>query len=440
MEEIKPHIEIRSPEVQEILGRTPHWMLRSGITAIFLFIVLVLTASWFIKYPDVIVAPVEITSNNPPIQLQARYSGKLDLISCFNQQLVDSGQVLAVIKNPALSTEMYQLIRFLKWTDSLAKINDSLFNSLDSIKCSLPKFSQLGETQNYFEAFLKALDEFITFENLHALERKIESLEKQKNKQSEYIANLQKQNSITLKQGKLSQKQFYRDSMLFKGGALSESEYEKSKVSFLESGYRAETGKMAIINAEIQFRQIEQQIIDLQTEIYKTQNALELQFSSAIANLRNSLETWEHQYVFVSTKKGRVVFNKLWSANQNIRSGETLLTLVPLEESEIIAKARISISGSGKIKPNQQVNIKLFNYPFQEFGIIEGRLLNLSEAPTDSLFMADINLPNGLRTNYGKEIVYSQGLNGKAEIITDDLSLFIRFFNPIRSLLKEKVK
>lgn len=438
MEEIKPQIEIRSPEVQEILGRTPHWMLRSGITAIFLFLILVLTGSWFIKYPDIITAPVEITSSNPPIQLQARYSGKLDLISCSNHQTVDSGIVLAIIKNPALSSQMYQLIDFLKWVDSFVQESDSLIHCLDSIKNAVPKFSQLGETQNYYETFIKALNEFVTFKNLNTLQRKLESLEKQKIKQNEYIVNLSKQNRIILKQHKLNRKQFSRDSMLFSGGALSESEFEKSKVSVLESGYRVETAKTSVINAEIQLRQLEQQIIDLQSEQYKTLNFLQLQLTSALSNLKNSLEIWEYNYVFISPKKGRIVLNRLWSANQNIHSGEILLTIVPAEEAKLIAKARIPVSGSGKIKPMQQVNIKLYNYPYQEFGILRGRVEFLSETASDSLFMADITLTDGLITNYGKEINYCQGLYGQAEIITEDMSLFVRFFNPVKSLFKEK--
>jgi len=48
------HIELRSDEVQEIMSYVPNWMIRWGITLIFILIALGIFITWFIKYPDVI--------------------------------------------------------------------------------------------------------------------------------------------------------------------------------------------------------------------------------------------------------------------------------------------------------------------------------------------------------------------------------------------------
>lgn len=53
LEEINK-IEIRSEEYQEVLGASPNWLLRAGITIILLVIVILLIGSWFFKYPDVL--------------------------------------------------------------------------------------------------------------------------------------------------------------------------------------------------------------------------------------------------------------------------------------------------------------------------------------------------------------------------------------------------
>ena len=59
-------IELRSEEVQEVMSRIPPWILRRGITLLFVIIVLLLSGSWFFKYPDVIQAGITVTSLEPP--------------------------------------------------------------------------------------------------------------------------------------------------------------------------------------------------------------------------------------------------------------------------------------------------------------------------------------------------------------------------------------
>jgi len=55
-------IEIRSEEVQEILGRPPKWILRWGIMLLFSVILLLFVGSWFFKYPDIIASDITVTS------------------------------------------------------------------------------------------------------------------------------------------------------------------------------------------------------------------------------------------------------------------------------------------------------------------------------------------------------------------------------------------
>lgn len=56
------NLELRSEEVQEILTKVPHWMIRWG-NILFLFLIIVLlTLSWFIKYPDIITSNTIVTT------------------------------------------------------------------------------------------------------------------------------------------------------------------------------------------------------------------------------------------------------------------------------------------------------------------------------------------------------------------------------------------
>ena len=64
-----PQNDYHSKEVQDILGKPPSWVIRWGITVIFLIAVILVGGCYFIRYPDIVtvpatVAPVQTTSDN----------------------------------------------------------------------------------------------------------------------------------------------------------------------------------------------------------------------------------------------------------------------------------------------------------------------------------------------------------------------------------------
>ena len=90
-----------------------------------------------------------------------------------------------------------------------------------------------------------------------------------------------------------------------------------------------------------------------------------------------------------------------------------------------------------KVKEGQRENIKLDNYPHMEYGMVKGIVGTISLVPSGEFFMVEVDLPNGLKTNYKKDIKFVRQLQGTAEIITDDRRLIERFIEPIKSLLKK---
>jgi HlyD family secretion protein len=94
--------------------------------------------------------------------------------------------------------------------------------------------------------------------------------------------------------------------------------------------------------------------------------------------------------------------------------------------------------GAGKVKVGQKVNIRLDNYPYMEFGMLEGRIANISDIPDQGMYYATVVFPDGLITSYGKALVFTQRLNGTAEIITNDIRLLHRILQPLKHILFEK--
>lgn len=107
-----------SEEAQEIMGRAPSWVVRWGITVIFVILALIVLGCYIIKYPQTVTAPISITTVNAPSDLTARYDGLLDSVCVGNGENVHTGQLIALLATPADYDDIRSLEEHLSATDS----------------------------------------------------------------------------------------------------------------------------------------------------------------------------------------------------------------------------------------------------------------------------------------------------------------------------------
>lgn len=109
-------IELRSEEVQEVMNRVPAWILRSGITVLFIIVVVLVAGSYWFKYPDVITAEVTVSTQEPPSYVMARSAGRLADLYVQNGQEVKPDMNLGVIENTARAVDVFSLKgKMQKW-------------------------------------------------------------------------------------------------------------------------------------------------------------------------------------------------------------------------------------------------------------------------------------------------------------------------------------
>jgi HlyD family secretion protein len=150
------------------------------------------------------------------------------------------------------------------------------------------------------------------------------------------------------------------------------------------------------------------------------------------------MDIWKQKYLLIAPVNGRVSFTRFWSENQQVTEGEVVVTIIPENPGQVLGKINLSVEGAGKVKEGQQVNIKFANYPFMEFGMVKGIITSISEVPNKNYYTLEVRLTNDLVTNYGTKIAFRQEMPGKAEIITENLSLLKRIINPVKSVIKRQ--
>ena len=106
-------IELRSEEVQEVMGQIPAWIVRWGITILFIVVLALLVGSYFFTYPDIVETEMTLTSREPVVEVVARSSGKISELYVSNGQEVKSDAPLAVIENTAKTDDVFRLKKLL---------------------------------------------------------------------------------------------------------------------------------------------------------------------------------------------------------------------------------------------------------------------------------------------------------------------------------------
>ncbi|HEY0299249.1 MAG TPA: hypothetical protein VGB84_08525 [Arachidicoccus sp.] len=89
---INQSLDVRSSEMEEIVGNIPPWIVRWGITVLFSVAVLGLSISWLIKYPDTLNAQVVMEAANQPGKINIK-RGDADQV--FKYYVKDGDQVIS---------------------------------------------------------------------------------------------------------------------------------------------------------------------------------------------------------------------------------------------------------------------------------------------------------------------------------------------------------
>ena len=145
--------------------------------------------------------------------------------------------------------------------------------------------------------------------------------------------------------------------------------------------------------------------------------------------------TFGNKTINIADYCGIFQFQNSWKENQLIKTGDLLATILPEKQQQFIENLIVQSQNSGKIKQNQKVLIKLDNFPYQEYGMLEGKIQSMSTVTDkEGKYFIEITLPNGLKTTFEKNLKFDNELTGQADIITEEMRLIERIFYQFRQL------
>ena len=184
---------------------------------------------------------------------------------------------------------------------------------------------------------------------------------------------------------------------------------------------------------EITINDLKSQISNFRTERQGQKTAFLAKIRELIVNLENYIVRWKTEFTIKAPISGRVDYSGRIKTNQLISSGDRLFAIIP-PTGKYETVLDLPAQGFGKVEVGQEVKLKLDNYPYNEYGFVNGKISKMASLPKEDSYQVEVILENALTSSYNINLEYSPEMTATAEVITKDLRLIERLFNSLRSI------
>ena len=316
--------EIRSQELQEVMSEIPGKFLRWGILLFFCIVVAIVGVSWFISYPDIVTAPVMITTINPSAQLMAKTGGKIEKIFAANGEKVEKGREIALIENNAGYGD-------IKTAESFAEESERYGDWKNAVtEMAVPIGLSLGSVRDAWMDMSVLMEQYGEYLKQDQYPVKISLYKKQLERQREYVEELKIQEKLSEEDLRLTANAYGRDSILFNDRSyLSLNEMEQSKRNLLQKELSHASLKSSIKNSESELLRMNETLFDMKIQYEKDISRYETDLDNALQRLKAAIADWKNAYLLESPIDGTVTYTGFWSENQVISAGESFATIMP---------------------------------------------------------------------------------------------------------------
>jgi multidrug resistance efflux pump len=424
-------IELRHEDVQEILGTPPSWIIRWGTTVILMGISLLLLVGWIVKYPDIIHAQVQITTEVPPISVVARTTGYLSKLIVKENDTVRAGDLLVVLQSSARYEDVLNLEK------KLAQLEVLTPSVIEGFKPDLG--FNLGDLQLNYSAFVQILKEMQFKKEENFISQTVGQYDSQIKNYDKLIKTEKDKQSTAEKNLQLAKNRFLEKQKLYTQNVISRNDLEDAKKEEYRYEQDLKNIKSNVEQLNGQVLNVRKSILDVQQTTKETNSTKYVSLIESLNQLKSAILKWKQTYLMEAPSDGRVTFfNNYWAENQNIREGAAVMAIVPPNGSGIVGMVELNLSISGKVREGQRVVMKFDSYPYDKYGTVQGQVQSKALLPRDNRTISvRVALPNRLHTNRGYDLKFDQQMIGSAEIITEERRFIERMFDKLIVIFRD---
>lgn len=416
-------------ELSHILGNPPSGTIRLVMGMMAGFVAVLVGLAWWMRYPDVLHARVMISTATAPLEVKAMVGAKIETLFVANGDSVQPGTRLALMSSTARLADVDTALYYASLLAQLTEPTRLLALKIPANLALGENASGYGSLRQRVESLQYTLRQTSIFQKIAAIEREIA--------QTKTLNGLLEQQRVTLQtELTLSQKNYDRTLGLHAEKVMTDVDLEKAEAALLQAKRQLESLKTSEINNAMRIEQLSTSLLDLRQNRADNVSGELVNIRQEAFSLEAALRNWLEQWVITAAIPGQATFSQPWSTSMVMKAGESFCTLVPrVQQQKVVGRALLPRTNAGKIALGQRANLHLDGFPANEYGFVTGKVTDIAAVPADTAYWLTLELPDTLRTSFGKVIPPRQNLTASAEIITEDRRLLMRLFDGMRYLL-----
>ncbi|MEH1837779.1 MAG: HlyD family efflux transporter periplasmic adaptor subunit [Nostoc sp.] len=214
-----------------------------------------------------------------------------------------------------------------------------------------------------------------------------------------------------------------------------ESDIKQAKLRLQEeqSSYKSliQAGKLAVMKNQEQLKDIQAQITALQSEVAQTRSQI------------TSIKVQIQQRVVRSPINGVIFELPTTKPGAVVQLGQRIAQIAP-KNADFVLRANMPNQDSGFLKVGMPVKVKFDAYPFQEYGIVPGKVTwispdsKITQTPQGNIenYELEITLEHQYVENGNKRIPLGAGQTANAEVIIRQRRVIDFVLDPFKKLQK----
>lgn len=208
-------------------------------------------------------------------------------------------------------------------------------------------------------------------------------------------------------------------------GQLEQAQAEKDRLLAQFDQKKAE-GERNQLEIQDQIQKLEVELTQIQARLAETRNLL----ASAQTQL-------EERFLYAPVD-GVVLSSSIDHSGEVIQAGQTLAEVAP-SSAQLVLSAKLPNKDAGFVELGMPVQVKFDAYPYQEYGLISGKVTSISpdtklDQQLGEIYKVEITLERNYVTEDQQKIYFKPGQTASAEIIIRRRRIIDIMLDPIRQL------
>jgi HlyD family secretion protein len=234
-------------------------------------------------------------------------------------------------------------------------------------------------------------------------------------------------------------------------GAVPRFDYLEAKDRLIEAQNQVDSLQQAIVAQQESIRQAEQAYQAAQQTAAGLGSQRQSEILTQLNQRREELTNIEGQIAQASKQQeretirapidGRIYNVAVTVGEGTIEPGEELLSILPKGEN-LLLEVKVLNRDIGFIQEGMRAKVKIATFPFQEFGTIEGEVVQVSPNATIDqqlglVFATRVRLSRATVQVRGQEVQLVPGMAATAELVTRQKSVLTFLIEPITRRFEE---